>query len=37
MTLELPTEIEAFVKTAVSDGVAATESDFVARAVELYR
>jgi len=37
MTLELPAEIEAFVKAEVAEGAATTESDFVAGALELYR
>ncbi len=37
LTVELPAEIEAFVRAQVADGVAASETAFVAHAVGLYR
>ena len=37
MTVQLPAEIEAFVRAEVADGAATDETDFVSKAVQLYR
>ena len=37
VTLQLPEEVEAFVRAEVARGAAADEADFLAKAVEVYR
>jgi Arc/MetJ-type ribon-helix-helix transcriptional regulator len=37
VTLHLPEDVEAFVKAEVARGAAADATDFLAKAVELYR
>ena len=37
VTLQLPEEVEAFVRAEVARGAAADEADFFAKAVEMYR
>ena len=37
VTLELPEEMEAFVRAEVARGAAEDEADFLAKAVEMYR
>ena len=37
MTVELPADVEAFVRAEVERGTAPNEADFLAKAVELYR
>jgi len=37
MMIELPADVEAFVRAEVERGTAPNEADFLAKAVELYR
>ncbi len=37
MSVQLPAEIEAFVRSEVADGAAVDEAEFVSKAVQLYR
>ena len=37
VTLQLPEEMEAFVRAEIAQGAAEDEADFLAKAVEMYR